>query len=255
MVGARYGHSSLSTLSSHQTPACSSSRFSLLVDQSPVSVRGFVPGQCSTAHGWSRLSALACLHAFPGGPVGEVYPGWVIGSSSRTHGLSFILKPQPVSTSWRRTTTLEAVAAAERGGAGGGGGGVASVSSSRSSSSSPRTEFCSVLWSRSCRVFRVGQGSTALRVAGPRSVGLVAPFSDVIKFVAQSYLETRKLFLRAPCSGRHMPPCLRQPTKVSEEVLADFHVKVHTIIAVDSPFALKAGIISTSVHLAPDASV
>ena len=33
--------------------------------------------------------------------------------------------------------------------------------------------FCGA---RSCGLFRVGQGSTALRVAGPRSVGLVEPF-------------------------------------------------------------------------------
>ena len=66
-----------------------------------------------------------------------------------------------------------------------------------------------------------GQGSaTALRFAGPRKVGLV-PFSDVIKFVAQSRLETRTLFPRAPCCGRHLPSCLRQSTKLLEEFLGE----------------------------------
>ena len=66
-------------------------------------------------------------------------------------------------------------------------------------------------------------------------MGLVAPFSNVIKFVAQSHLETKTLFLRAPCSGRHLPSCLQQSRKLLEEFLEDFHVKVDTEPQVDSP--------------------
>ena len=53
----------------------------------------------------------------------------------------------------------------------------------------PRTRFCSDLWSRSSTTLvGPGQGSSALRGAGPRStprrsdVCLVVPFSDVVKF-------------------------------------------------------------------------
>ena len=81
--GARvHGHSSSPTVSSHQMPA--RDRGARAQGSHPgqgsaaprgpvslVSVHGPVLGQGSAAHGGAVFSAMACLHAFPGGPVGE----------------------------------------------------------------------------------------------------------------------------------------------------------------------------------------
>ena len=125
------------------------------------------------------------------------------------------------------------------GGRGGRGGEEASASPWRSSWFSPRTRFCTFC---GC-----GQVLTALRGAGARSaprrksdVGLVVPFSDVIISLALSHLETWTLFLRAPCSGRHLPSCACDSLwRVWEEFPAVFYVKLHTNPEVDLPFALE----------------
>ena len=68
------------------------------------------------------------------------------------------------------------------------GGGVEEVASQGLSTCfSPRTRFCSVL--QIIDDIGPGQGSTALREAEPRGVGLVAPFSDVIMLLALFALE------------------------------------------------------------------
>ena len=71
-------------------------------------------------------------------------------------------------------------------------------------------------------------------------MGLVVPFSDVIISLALSHLETWTLFLRAPCSGRHLPLCSCDSLRrLLEEHLSVFYVKAHTNPEVDLPFAIE----------------